>query len=656
MHLGRWRGVSAVALLAAGLLGAHGCQGKQRPFERAPENGTGETASSESSDGDEPDDSLNDGELTDLPSLLPAGSLGSTCAIDSGCNAGFCVAGRCCDSPCDGVCEACSEGGRCQVAPDDERCPTITCSEASNTCATFPETQSTNRCQSPGVCKTECDPLTVALDTACAEVAPGLAGVCNEAGDCVDPRSAFGALCESDIECAEGTCVDGVCCRAACDGVCESCDGTGTCVADPAESSCGDGLQCFGRGACLSPDGAACQTAAECGSSNCEPAVGGGNVCCAEACPEGQFCNGAGACVSPESDLGAPCSDDADCIGGRCFDGVCCDSECGGACETCVAPGSEGRCSSSPVGSADPLCPTGRQCAGRGQCLLALGATCSLNGDCRSGECGPAVQGGGEICCESVCGNGQRCSPTGAWVDAPRPDGSPCSTNGDCLSNSCVDGRCCESACDGVCQACSGLGDCNLSPGNDTRCAPVDCPASNTVCVTYPGDITTNLCASFGNCRSAQQECRPQFAAAGTACENVAPGVRGTCDGAGNCRDPRVGLGTVCSTSSQCISGNCVPGPSGANICCDSLCSGVCEGCGVNGACGFRDNDRCPPGQQCASQTTCQPATAPPGSSCANGEICQNGSCVDGVCLGTCVLTSNGGNDGSGYNQCVYGG
>jgi hypothetical protein len=664
MHLGRWRGVSAAALMAAGLLGAHGCQGKQRPFGVTGESsGVVDDGSEQGVDPLLPDESAGDAAAgansetgpTRLD-LLPTGALGSACAIDSGCNSGFCVAGRCCDSRCDGVCSACSEGGLCQQAPDDDtRCPVIPCAEAANTCATFAETQTTSRCQSLGVCKTQCDPVTVALDTACAEVAPGIEGVCNDAGDCVDPRSAFGAPCQSDIDCAEGSCVDGVCCREACGGACESCDATGTCVEDPGGTSCGDGLQCFGRGACLSPDGSVCQTAAECGSGNCEPAVGGGSACCSQACPDGQLCNGDGACVSPESDLGNACTSDAQCIGGRCFDGVCCDSECGAACETCAAPGREGRCSAAAVGSNDPQCPSGRQCAGRGQCLLPLGAACSLNGDCRSGECGPALQGGGEICCEAVCANGQRCSAAGSCVNAPRADGSTCTANGECLSNSCVAGRCCESACNGVCQACSGLGDCNLSPGNDARCPAVDCPTSNTVCVTYPADVTTNLCASFGVCRTAQQECRPRFANAGTLCENVAPGVRGSCDGSGNCRDPRVGLGSACSAGSECLSGNCTSGPNGTNICCNTACSGVCEGCGANGSCGFRDNGRCPAGQECASQTTCQPRTAPPGGSCATGEVCENGRCINGVCLGACVLVANGVNDGSRYDQCVLG-
>src|SRR5690606_36563855 len=121
----------------------------------------------------------------------------------------------------------------------------------------------------------------------------------------------------------------------------------------------------------------------------------------------------------------------------------------------------------------------------------------------------------------------------------------------DCISGSCVEGRCCESACDGVCQACSGLGDCNVNPGTDSRCPIIDCPDTTTVCAVYPADSTTNQCAQFGVCRSASGACQPRLAAPNTPCEEVAPGALGRCDGAGNCVDPRVALGTPCSASNQ---------------------------------------------------------------------------------------------------------
>jgi hypothetical protein len=649
--LGRMQGLVVVLGVAAALAGAHGCA-KERTFGAdgtadGPDEGVGSLLPGDGEEGSE-------SQPANL-ALVPSGALGSACAVGSGCDSGFCVAGRCCESTCDGVCEACSESGLCRAAPaDDERCPPVTCGNALTTCATFAELQTNNRCQSLGVCKTACDPLTVALDTACEEVAPGINGRCNPAGNCVDPRSTLGAACQSDIDCSEGTCIDGVCCGEACGAACESCDGTGACIAEASGTNCGEGLACFGRGACLAPNGSACVTAVECGSGNCEPAIGGGSACCTEPCVGGLLCSGDGVCISPEADLGIACTVDGDCLGGRCFDGVCCDSECGAACERCNTPGQEGRCNAEPAGTQDEQCAEGQECAGRGQCLMPLGAACALNAECRSGECGAALEGGGEICCEEACANGQRCAANGSCVAAPSPDGSLCATGADCSSNSCVNGRCCESACNGVCEACSGLGDCNLSPGNDVRCAAVDCPASNSICVSYPPDITTNLCAAFGTCRTLQQDCQPQFASAGTPCEDVAPGLPGFCDGSGSCRDPRVGPGTACTTGSQCTSGNCILSAGGVRICCDSPCSGVCEGCGATGVCEFRDTGACPQGQQCATRATCEARTVTAGTSCGNGEVCAAGTvCTAGFCRELCRLASDTATVGSRYDQCV---
>ncbi|MEY4548498.1 MAG: hypothetical protein RL685_4693 [Pseudomonadota bacterium] len=563
---------AGLIVLAAAVvqLGTHGCEGEQRYY--SPGAGRPDSESSPLL----PDGGVGRGNTgeTALGTLgFSPGSLGSACGEDAACDSGFCASGRCCETACDGTCEACSASGQCNTAPiDDARCPPIPCGATTTTCAQYATLQAANRCAGPGECKTTCDPISVAVDVLCEEVAPGLRGQCDERGDCVDPRAAAGASCASSISCSAGSsCVDGVCCKEACGSACETCDAQGECQADAAGTGCGDGRQCFGRGVCLAPSGSACSADAECGSGNCEPAVGGGSVCCVEPCTGGSVCSGDGVCVSPESDLGGACAGDEDCVGGRCFDGVCCDSECGTACERCNIPGQVGRCTAEAVGAQDPLCPAGLECAGRGQCLRALGTTCTQNGECRSGACTPALEASGSICCATACPEGQRCGANGSCAAAPLPNGSACTQNDNCSSNACVSGRCCESACNGLCQACSALGVCNASPGNDLRCAPVDCPTSNTVCVTYPPDVATNLCAAFGNCRSSQQDCRPTFAQAGQACE-VIGGVQGQCDGTGNCRDPRVGAGSLCTSGAQCTSGLCVSGV------CRELCRLVADG------------------------------------------------------------------------------
>ncbi len=590
-------------------------------------------------------DSLSSGDsgASDPSGVAPLepGALGSPCVIPEGCDSGYCVAGRCCESACDGLCEACSEAGLCDAVPsDDSRCAPISCG-AANLCVEFPEEQADDRCAALGSCKTACDPTYAGTGISCEEVAVDVAGSCDGSGTCTDPRALQGAACGSSRDCRDLSCVDGVCCAEPCDAPCESCDATGACVADPLESGCGDGLQCFGRGACLEPLGAACEADDDCGSGNCELAVGGGSACCAEACPASFRCNGDGQCVSPESDLGAACTTGAQCIGGRCFDGRCCDVACGGVCERCNAPGQEGRCVGAPLGSQEAECTGARECAGRGQCQLGLGSPCNLNDECRSGTCGAALQGTGEVCCEERCPSGQLCGPSGNCVDAPDPDGSPCTNGGDCISGDCVAGRCCETACNGLCEACSSLGDCNVNPGNDPRCPAVDCPTSNTVCRTFPADITTNLCGGLRSCRTAQSECQARFASAGTACENVAPGVVGRCDGAGNCQDPRVPNGTACNAGSQCTSGNCeTPFAGQSNVCCAANCTGS-QRCSQN----FTSCVDCTPGER-----RCDPATGAP-QRCSNGGQWQNDTaCGQGqTCTGagqcTCV-------SGQGLTNC----
>src|SRR5688572_2378360 len=99
-------------------------------------------------------------------------ALGSACADNDGCDSGSCAAGRCCESACDGLCESCSEAGLCNSAAEG-----LTCGEA----------------------------------------AEGIETLCNASGQCVDPRALFGAACQSDRDCQDGSCVDGVCCLETCD-------------------------------------------------------------------------------------------------------------------------------------------------------------------------------------------------------------------------------------------------------------------------------------------------------------------------------------------------------------------------------------------------------------------------------------------------------
>lgn len=306
-------------------------------------------------------------------------------------------------------------------------------------------------------------------------------GVCVEAGQ---PGDACGAA----DECESGFCVDGVCCDGACGGQCEACDvlgEEGTCSPIPAgEAPTG------GRPACAT-DGTACGGACDgstadrcayptdsCRAASCDDGVaileascdgagacpelqeqdcgvfsctGAGDVCngdCAgdpDACSDGDYCSG-GVCV-PERDDGGTCSAGAQCVSGFCVDGVCCESECTGQCQSCGEPGRLGQCS--PVAG---LARGGRPgCSGSGQCAAACDGvddSCTFPDDgtlCGVESCVAGVEravstcDGAGVCargeptaCTSLACDGDRCAP-GCTAD------SECLGEQTCESGTCED-------------------------------------------------------------------------------------------------------------------------------------------------------------------------------------------------------------------------
>src|SRR5439155_25100096 len=89
--------------------------------------------------------------------------------------------------------------------------------------------------------------------------------------------------------------------------------------------------------------------------------------------------------------------------------------------------------------------------------------------------------------------------------------GRACSSTSDCAGGPCVDGLCCDSACDGVCEACNipgAQGTCTPVPANtdpDNDCAAkqvIDNPGINSP----PGGVFTSVAACAGKC-SGQRSC-----------------------------------------------------------------------------------------------------------------------------------------------------
>jgi hypothetical protein len=349
-------------------------------------------------------------------------------------------------------------------------------------------------------------------------------------------------------------------------------------------------------------------------------------------CADGWYCSAEGSCAR-RRDLGLACDDNAVCASGFCADGVCCDGECAGACLACSADltgGLAGTCAFTLPGNVQAGdCATDIVCDGAGACdTRTLGESCGEGTQCTSGSC---VDG---TCCESACdGECEACSAlltgvsSGTCAPVPRGDdaqeectgglvcdgsracfakveGGACEDSGECVSEHCVDGVCCESACDVACSSCSTA----LTGAADGQCEP-----------TSAGSESADECAGAL-----------------------------ACNGSGTCFAKSTGSG--CSFDYECLSEACVDG-----VCCASACDGICEACAsaltgdADGVCApIPDGDD--PAFECSGTFGCDGARecvagAENGVACGQNEQCASAHCVDDVCCesacdGTCEACS----------------
>lgn len=184
--------------------------------------------------------------------------------------------------------------------------------------------------------ETECNNATQvcngdSADPLCVDCATNSQCAATEACDMVDwtCKKIDGETCDpgnNGDDCISGECVDDVCCENACGGTCAECNAMGNCVdvgngnQDPGTCDMA-GYECDGAGACLKPDGAACD----------------------------------------------PMDNGDDCISSECVDDVCCENACAGTCKICNGSGS---CANVPAYSQDPgTCDTaGFACDAAQQC------------------------------------------------------------------------------------------------------------------------------------------------------------------------------------------------------------------------------------------------------------------------------------------------
>jgi hypothetical protein len=569
--------------------------------------------------------------------LVPGtATLGEACSADVDCGSEHCVtladgSAICCETACDGVCQECSVSGRCdQVPATDVDCSPVVC-PSDNVCRDYPDSLTDNLCRALGQCRTnqDCAPTALRVAANCD---------CDANGACGLSR---GVRCDEDVQCSEGACVldatgAGICCATACGPglICAS-DGSGCleCIAGAAPrcegatqlscnagntvrtacpNGCTDGIGCNDRAAV----GFLCDATPCVAAAVCQNDTTGAQRCCSRDCAaEGKVCAEDGSCVClPGQTVGVgndcllqqgdPCGSGATQCGTglTCVDGVCCNDACNGACERCTVPGSVGQCAFDARDTTG--CGVGEQCVAQDDCRGGLRERCAGPGDCVSGICA-ALRGvsGAQICCAQQCG-GQRpfCSTDGTRC-------IECEGNADCASG---------------CATQTGL--CNPLRVPGATCT-VATQCASGACLTDSVDATLSRCC--GNCGAGQR-----------------------CDGQGRCVTPPAEQGRPCNGGQACGAGLfCVDG-----VCCNASCQGVCESCTSSGTCQqeFGQNPSCPPGQQCASRTTCAPRAVLVGDSCANGEACPaNSTCNGGRCTEHCLLSSMGLSNGSFPDSCV---
>lgn len=561
---------------------------------------------------------------------------GEVCGSGGVCASGFCPDGRCCGTACNGTCESCGNGsGSCNAIAN----------------RTDPDNECFHTCNGSRACGNTCS-----VDGNCA---PGF--FC-DSGTCTS-QAGGGEPCQATNECSSGlTCTDNVCCDQACGGTCESC-------LNSANGGLGDGV--------CGPSAQFTDPASECFPGSCT----GNTAACGTACTQdsncdsGAWCNGT-TCTGKFSNATA-CSEGRQCQSGQCVDGVCCNAACTGQCEACDNPGNAGSCTPTagvPHGARPQCAGDGSACNGtcdgvtRTSCALPGGATQCRQASCSAGQgvlqtfcvgngscpaetvqtCAP-YQCGGTGCLTSCTLDGQcqlgfRCD-AGSCVPA-RPNGEACASNQECGSGYCVDGFCCNSACNGQCEACGVAGSegaCSAVLGAPVGARP-SCADDGSVCggtcngvtrgsCAYPGDATECRaaacdagqatlaagCNGSGACPAPQGQSCPGGMCAGAVCQGdcVADGDCGLGEfcAAGVCIPTR-GLGEACARAADCASGRCVDG-----YCCNAACSGQCEACNEPGSLGI-----------------CSPVTgAPHGArpACANDGSGCGGTC-DGINAAAC--------------------
>ncbi len=376
---------------------------------------------------------------------------GKGCLLGADCTSGNCVDGVCCDTACTEQCKACDVPGKLGA------CSTVT--------------------GAPHGTRTACTPYVCGATsclTSCVTSADCAAGAYCSGGACVTTTKVVGATCTDPRECTSGFCVDGVCCNTACNQPCQTCGASGTCgfvtsgTPDPRKLCVGECTSGCGASGCAfkaatTPCGVSCVGSTLSSGGRC---AGTSEACTGSstaACPAGLYCGSSTACL-------AKCAKDADCVSGKC-------------------DATSGVCDALPV-DAGPEAGDATSDAGD------TGALDTGSVDTGSVDSGAPVDGGVDL------GFADGAAPVIADRPALPPGAKTCGKDSECETGHCVEGVCCNTACEQKCHSCALLG----SPG---------------ICTVEPVGVDL------------RQNCGP------------ARTCLGTCDGAGECIG--AGKGTMCA-------------------------------------------------------------------------------------------------------------
>ena len=621
---------------------------------------------------------------------------GVACRMGSECRSGFCVDGVCCDLACTGTCLSCAvqgsvgscvpadvgtdprdqcadEGlascgrdgvcdgaGACRKYPSGAVCKAAACSGSTMTLVA--------RCDGNGTC-------TPAATQTCApftcEGTAGCRSSCTTNADCTAPNTCvngscgkkpLGVSCSVAGECNSAFCEQGVCCAAACNGVCQSCalPGTaGTCTtvaagadplgqcADSGATSCGRDGACDGAGKCrMYASGTICSAATctgttesgtrrcngtgTCGMAptrSCSPFRCGTGGTCPTTCTTAAQCVTDYSCIGgicKKKTGGTACTAAAECAAGFCAQGVCCDKACGAPCVACnLGAALLGICSPVPAGQ-DPMnqcdatpvagCGNNGSCDGLGACQnFASGTVCKAV-ECtgvtqtlasRCNGTGMCVVGGTQTCAPFLCGTGGACKSTCAM-------NSDCSTGNVCTGTSCGK-KPAGSPCTAASECGSGFcaqGVCCGSACTET-CKSCALTGSEGTCLFVPGgDDPLMQCADDGS-----GSCNKD----------------GTCDGAGKCH--QYSAGTVCAPP-MCAGATATPERTcnGSGTCQTAMTSSCGNyACDTNGMC----RQTCTSDAHCSGLNVCNTGVCSKkllGVTCADPNECQSGFCQQNVC------------------------